>query len=436
MATAVKSRFDTLFPDFLDLQKCNWIDNPEGLKTVLEDAVYSPDANILLALYELEDATVVLKKLTELAGKKRLYITHQACHEFICNRSVSITRWCKLQAKQLDEFTKQHDVLHNICNKKEYKLFEDHIKGIKTTYEQTIAKHSAFVQKDLQDKRTGTNDPVMEFLRSLPANAIGDPIPDKELPNLAITAFLRNAKLIPPGFHDTPKMGDFLIWQQLIKYAKEKHNIVFITKDVSSDWYCHIGFEKNNEQREGEVTHARHELAVEFANETKGKRFHAITFSSFAKQENLPPELKEEIDFLQAFDVQRKLEHEVMRKKILKAELDRIEYELDDAIGIDDFNVYHNNATLIVKEWIQLLNSMFYYRSIFNFENADSMQRFSGTISRMIATATNFIHTDISNVIPSFKLTTKIIYDIGYVKRHYFPDNPLPPPDTFFGIPM
>lgn len=65
-----------------------------------------------------------------------------------------------------------------------------------------------------------------------------------DLYELAPIADIRFANKMPPGFKDEKKdyelgkYGDFFVWNQTIKFAKEKNvPVIFVTDDKKSDWY-------------------------------------------------------------------------------------------------------------------------------------------------------------------------------------------------------
>lgn len=97
----------------------------------------------------------------------------------------------------------------------------------------------------------------------------------KELYQLSQEAEKRFKNETPPGFKDNKKIGlskygDFLIWNEIMKYAKDNHtNILFVTNDKKSDWW------------ENEKFH--NELINEFEKRTKHK-IYGLTGNEFIAQ--------------------------------------------------------------------------------------------------------------------------------------------------------
>lgn len=133
----------------------------------------------------------------------------------------------------------------------------------------------------------------------------------------------------------------------------------------TSDWYCHLGQDKTKEdKRRTEVTHPRHELIEEFSRRTKGKQFHAITFSAFAKLENLPPELKQEIENINYADVIARLIESANPPKSKKEELlgscENLEHEMSSIIStFGGVESHAFNVMALSRDWMNLLNEIF-----------------------------------------------------------------------------
>ena len=101
---------------------------------------------------------------------------------------------------------------------------------------------------------------------------------------------------IPPGYKDADAKkkrgdrhvyGDYIIWRQIIDFAKtQKKHIILITDDRKDDWWS-----KSN----GDSTRPREELISEFYNLT-GIRiliYNSDSFLKFAKERKLVEKIKE-----------------------------------------------------------------------------------------------------------------------------------------------
>jgi hypothetical protein len=82
---------------------------------------------------------------------------------------------------------------------------------------------------------------------------------------------------IPPGFADSKKAhpekyGDFIIWKQILEFAKnEEKSVIFVTNDEKEDWWL---------IKHGEKLQPHPKLKKEFNNFT-GQEYHSYTLSQF-----------------------------------------------------------------------------------------------------------------------------------------------------------
>src|SRR6185437_2197396 len=83
---------------------------------------------------------------------------------------------------------------------------------------------------------------------------------------------------IPPGYKDSGKdgderkVGDYLIWTQILDHAKiSDKSIIFVTKDSKEDWF---------ERFAGQTIGPRVELVAEFAEHSK-HGYHQVTLGRF-----------------------------------------------------------------------------------------------------------------------------------------------------------
>lgn len=115
----------------------------------------------------------------------------------------------------------------------------------------------------------GETDKVLEFYKELEkAKHIMQPIDQVELYGLCDTAEKRYEKNTPPGYKDKDKKGnglrkygDYLIWWEVMRYAKkEQADVLFVTDDVKVDWCI--------KRDDGSVS-LREELLKEFKQKTK-----------------------------------------------------------------------------------------------------------------------------------------------------------------------
>jgi PIN like domain len=129
------------------------------------------------------------------------------------------------------------------------------------------------------------NDPILAAFERLLDGKIGSKPSDDER-NSRITEALKRQKLKqPPGYKDVDKdtdelkAGDYLLWAELLEYAKSSESttpIMFVTGDVKEDW-----FERIKEKTIG----PRIELKREFAS-TSARPYYQQNLESFLHNGN------------------------------------------------------------------------------------------------------------------------------------------------------
>jgi PIN like domain len=239
----------------------------DAIKTVIQSGLVTPDTNVLLRLYRFqttarEQLFGILEKLGD-----RLWIPHQVGLEFHNNRLGVI-------AEQEEYFEKVGELITARLN--DYlgavKSFTKRI-GLPTPkmleLEEGIRQaHSAVIIGDFwhPSERNGVrlddhaSDEVLARIDALFENRVGEPMTDGELEKARVEAKRRGDAGIPPGYKDKGKdkgdpAGDYLVWMQLKRHAKErKLSVALITDDTKEDWY-----QKFN----GRTLGARYELRKE-----------------------------------------------------------------------------------------------------------------------------------------------------------------------------
>lgn len=107
----------------------------------------------------------------------------------------------------------------------------------------------------------------------------------EEIAKLEKEADERYAKKVPPGYKDNKKdsnkYGDFIIWKETLRFAKEKScSIIFVTRDLKEDWFQVL---------HGMTCGPCQKLLEEFKQYSPEGNFHIYTldqFISFANEEN------------------------------------------------------------------------------------------------------------------------------------------------------
>jgi hypothetical protein len=225
------------------------------------NSIFSFDANILLNIYRYSEDTrekfiQILKELSP-----RIIIPHQAALEY--------------QNKRLKVIKDQEDAYNDIIGslKKSFGTTKSHLNRFKNhpliKVEDIISeldKIYTAIEVDLQEKQKihpdlFCNDKLRDELTSL-LKDIGNPSTSEEIKEIKEDCKYRYENSIPPGFkdynsnEDKNSCGDLILWNQLIKIAKEKElPMIFVTDDKKEDWWWKYA---------GKTIGPRHELIKEF----------------------------------------------------------------------------------------------------------------------------------------------------------------------------
>lgn len=110
-----------------------------------------------------------------------------------------------------------------------------------------------------------SDDPILNRLLKLFNNKVGGAYDKKEIEDLEQEGEERYTHSIPPGYKDCKKQnnkyGDFIIWRQIIDYArKQKKDVLYITADQKEDWW---------EIYDNKTVGPRVELKKEFKEQTE-----------------------------------------------------------------------------------------------------------------------------------------------------------------------
>jgi hypothetical protein len=270
-------------------------------------AVVVPDANVLLTLYRLGEATQE-KMLAIFRGLgERLFVPHQAALEFQCNRLAVIDD----QLKAYDDLDKE-------------------LEKLSTTVFQKLRRHPRLDREELRDQVTGALAPIREEIATL-NEAHPDPLLDghplgedsvrdalaevlddrigarRDPAELAKVGAPRYKRKQAPGWKDAEKpvpecYGDLAIWLDAVERAKaESKPLIFVTEERKEDWWW---------ERGGELIGPRPELVEEVRSEA-GQDFYLANLTQFMEEGAVALEL--EFSEAEREDVRRARRLEVRR---------------------------------------------------------------------------------------------------------------------------
>lgn len=293
--------------------------SPSDFDELWKNATFIFDTNVLLNLYRYQESTresllSIIEKLND-----RVWIPYHVGLEFQRNR-------LKVIAEQHKKYYEVESVISKHVSKIELDLAalqlekrHSHINPCQLITAINTAK-DAFIEQ-LNDLKglsisVSSDDEIRNRIDELFDNKIGDPPEDQKTVNkLFNVAEERYKNLIPPGFMDAEKdkgksdeftygaitykrkYGDYLIWNEIIEYAKKESlkDIIFITDDNKQDWWWQVESDGNK------TLGVRPELVDEITREANIERFYAYNsekFVSYANKQlktNVTNEIIEEI---------------------------------------------------------------------------------------------------------------------------------------------
>ena len=213
----------------------------DEFRTLWQDGTFTFDTNILLHVYRFTDETrerlfTILDKLQD-----RIWVSHQAAHEFQRNRLDVISQQTKLYndvrkiLSELDSAIKKHRI-HPYLQEAEA-IIRPAVTQLNKGMETIEARHPDLIQED------GYRDRLTELLKA----RVGQPYAEDKLKSVLQQAKARMEARICPGYMDynqkkdrpeTERYGDALLWFQIMDYAATtKKPIILVTDDKKEDWW-------------------------------------------------------------------------------------------------------------------------------------------------------------------------------------------------------
>ncbi|MDB9514765.1 PIN domain-containing protein [Kamptonema animale CS-326] len=249
----------------------------KDLTNLWETAIFVFDTNFLCDLYRVSHSTAkdYLNILDHL--QSRIWLPYQVASEFLNNREGIIDSEAKSFKKALSDIKQWKDA----------ELKFDRLKGLIAQTGRIVKTEVAFlfdqqdaytaaieeVEKCFKDKieeiakthsvLNSEEDYILEKLFTLFDGKVGEPYSIETLQKLYKEGEERYKQKKPPGFEDKGKAdegqyGDFILWKQILEFAKEKSSsIVFVTDDKKKDWWT-------NNKKKGEIASPHFELRREF----------------------------------------------------------------------------------------------------------------------------------------------------------------------------
>lgn len=256
--------------------------NSEELSSLFDECLFVFDTNALLDIFRLGED--LAKKVIDLikAFHDRIVIPYHVAEEFHKDYLEAIC----------SELAIGREAVRLLDNTKSTQLFDKEFIGkIPRCFRKDLLKEIDAVlvkYKNLQSKRNdylNKQKETGELLRSI-ADLLGDVMlagfTDAEIEKISKEGAERYSSEIPPGYKDKEKIvnkyGDFIIWKEILKVAREKQkSVIFISNDLKEDWI---------EIKYGMRCGPRIELIREFQREVQGKTFYSYTLERFISYAN------------------------------------------------------------------------------------------------------------------------------------------------------
>lgn len=279
--------------------------NDDAVKAIWREGKIIPDANVLLDLYRYSDEArdAFLNLLNNHCA--RVWLPHQAAHEYFQNRPTVINE----QSKSYDATLKDiNDLYNSFSQKNRHPFLPRQLLGEVEELFKKLNEHLENAKKS-HLKRLN-DDEIQAEITKIFGQRVGSPFSSEELKILFEEAKARYQSKIPPGYEDAQKndnekdligqqrrYGDLIMWKQIIAFAKEhKTHVILITEDTKDDWWLRPA---------GRTLSARPELFKEFHDET-GQEIQIYRTESFLHNatkylyESVSDDVIEEIKLLQS----------------------------------------------------------------------------------------------------------------------------------------
>ncbi|MEI2277439.1 PIN domain-containing protein [Paenarthrobacter ilicis] len=249
----------------------------EELRTLWESATIVFDANVLLDFhrYRVETSTTYLELASVFA--ERLWLPFQAAFEYHESRIKVRSETTATHKEQITSIEKLINVIGQSPRKSHLTAGEKH-KALLSAAQDLLSELKE-ESSELADRNSpAAEDHVLAKITSLYEGKVGDEPSEDSLKKLYGVASERFARKIPPGYMDQSKdgdrkYGDYILWQQVLDYAKESQtDVILVTEDAKEDWWVSV---------QGKQVMPRPELVKEFRAFTNGRSIHLYNGLSF-----------------------------------------------------------------------------------------------------------------------------------------------------------
>ena len=220
------------------------------LDAALREAVVAVDANVLLDLYRFRPQTSrdLIETLRSLGD--RLVVPHQALREFWRRRQRTQDSPAGATTAATDALDKSGRSIRDALDRWAIAVGvdDDEVSHLFVPVEDSLGALKGKLQNVSQDayaERSG--DPILGQLEEILAGRVTSPLAPEERTECLTEANRRIEADEPPGYMDANKqdgdlpeggVGDYLIWYEATRYAKEQgQDLLIVTRDQKEDWW-------------------------------------------------------------------------------------------------------------------------------------------------------------------------------------------------------
>lgn len=264
-----------IFPEFYRPTK-------KEFQELWDECLFTFDTCILLDLYRYSESTRndFLKTIKTEKIFRDLWLTHQVAFEYQKNRLNVIYKQEESYKTIIENLNKKLEGIKRdfdsnkshptIDFSKVYTKLENVFKDVIKEIEEKKDKHPSWTYEE-----DGLRDKISDMFRE----KIGKSFDPKRMGEIKTEAKIRYENKTPPGYADKDRIGDLILWFQIINKAKEtKKPIIFVTNDKKEDWW--------DINKKGETIGPRYELIKEIREEAHVSfyMYNLEGFLKFAKE--------------------------------------------------------------------------------------------------------------------------------------------------------
>jgi hypothetical protein len=197
-------------------------------------ATFALDTNVLLDLHRFTKGTrgELIEILQGLAKEDRVWVPHQAALEY-------------------------HKALADVVSRRQanYQSLVNQLHSWRKTFDEKLGPLPAEIEgplsalqralESVRDSHCSSEEDsaLLDRITTLFQGRVGTPYPNDVMAQKHKEADARYKAKTPPGFIDAQKegtrqYGDFILWSQMIDYAREKkRSVIFVTGERKDDWW-------------------------------------------------------------------------------------------------------------------------------------------------------------------------------------------------------